>query len=82
MRDGYQIHSPDYTCNGRRAQSAPDDWSWLRRTFKRPFVVTARVLIFALTTGWTKLWRTRPGSKPPHWAEDAVFRVDSADATV
>jgi hypothetical protein len=44
----------------------------IKRVLKRPFVVTARVLVFALTTGWTKLWRKRPGSKPPHWAKDVL----------
>ncbi len=76
MSDGDQVHSPDYTRDGW-PQSAPDrHWSWLKRTFKRPFALTARVLIFALTTGWTKLWRKRPGSKPPHWAKDLLDIFD------
>lgn len=77
MSDGDQVHSPDYSRDGR-AQAAPErHWPWLlQRIFKRPFVVTARVLIFALTAGWIKFWRKRPGSKPPHWAKDLLDIFD------
>jgi hypothetical protein len=55
MDDADQIHPPDYGRDGS-AKSVPRlRWSWRGPTFKRPFVVTARVLLFALTKGWTKL---------------------------
>jgi len=70
MGDTDQIHPRDYASEGRAQTSAGQRRGWIRNTFRRSFVVTARRVLFALTTGWTKLWRKRPGSKPPHWAKD------------
>jgi hypothetical protein len=72
MDDADQIPPPDHDRDGSPKSVPRFRGAWLSGTFKRPFVVTARVLLFALTKGWTKLWRKRPGSKPPHWAKDLL----------
>jgi hypothetical protein len=76
MDDAEQFHPGDYAHEGQPQPVTRRRWSWLKRTFQRPFLITARVLLFSLTTGWAKLWRKRPGSKPPHWAKDLLDLVD------
>jgi hypothetical protein len=72
MGEANQIYPPAYTREAPAGRGDPRRRSWMKKVFRRPVVVTARILAFALTVGWTKLWRKRPGSKPPHWAKDVL----------
>lgn len=70
MDDAEQFHPGDYAHEAQAQLVTRRRWSSVKRTFRRSFVVTVRVLVFELTRRWTKIWRKRPGSKPPHWAKD------------